>query len=203
VPVGPSQERLLTMSRYFSINRPRWYNCSIMTAKGLERQASTALAPDKGTCGRYCRVLVECASWHPASRDVELNITAEDFRQSLTATDPPAGLTHALAGVCGTRKAIGRGRTNPLRGTKAPRAVGCTLICIARGDLGNAVSRNTNPRESGITRRNDPSKDFRSETPRMDGRVHCRRKIGGFERCSSLNDLDEGWLLHRGRITFT
>ena len=97
--VGPSQERLLTMSRYFSINRPRWYNCSIMTAKGLERQASTALAPDKGTCGRYCRVLVECASWHPASRDVELDITAGDFRQSLTATDPPAGLTHALAGV--------------------------------------------------------------------------------------------------------
>jgi len=27
------------------------------------------------------------------------HMTTDDFRQSLTATDPPAGLTHALAGL--------------------------------------------------------------------------------------------------------
>jgi hypothetical protein len=27
-------------------------------------------------------------------------MTLDDFRQSLTASEPPAGLTHALAGLC-------------------------------------------------------------------------------------------------------
>jgi hypothetical protein len=32
-------------------------------------------------------------------RHVELKMTFEDFRQSLTATEPPAGFTHALSGL--------------------------------------------------------------------------------------------------------
>jgi hypothetical protein len=35
----------------------------------------------------------------PASRDVEVKMTLDDFRQSLTAANPPAGLTLALAGL--------------------------------------------------------------------------------------------------------
>jgi hypothetical protein len=35
----------------------------------------------------------------PACRDVGLNMTLDEFRESLTATEPPAGLTHALAGL--------------------------------------------------------------------------------------------------------
>ena len=31
--------------------------------------------------------------------DFERKVTLDDFHQSLTATDPPAGLTHALAGL--------------------------------------------------------------------------------------------------------
>jgi hypothetical protein len=34
-----------------------------------------------------------------ATCGVELKMTLDDFRQSLTATAPPAGLTHALAGL--------------------------------------------------------------------------------------------------------
>jgi hypothetical protein len=35
----------------------------------------------------------------PAFHDVELSMNLNDFRQSLTATEPPAGFTHALAGL--------------------------------------------------------------------------------------------------------
>jgi hypothetical protein len=43
-------------------------------------------------------------------------MTLDEFRQSLTATEPPAGLSHALTLDCGgTPKAIGNGRTNPLK----------------------------------------------------------------------------------------
>jgi hypothetical protein len=35
----------------------------------------------------------------PASRDVELKMTLDDFRKSLTATEPPAGFSHALSGL--------------------------------------------------------------------------------------------------------
>ena len=34
-----------------------------------------------------------------ATCDVELKMTLDEFRQSLTATEPPAGLTHALVGL--------------------------------------------------------------------------------------------------------
>lgn len=35
----------------------------------------------------------------PACRDVGLNMTLDEFRESLTATEPPPRLTHALAGL--------------------------------------------------------------------------------------------------------
>ena len=35
----------------------------------------------------------------PAFRDTELTMTLHDFRQSLTATEPPAGFSHALSGL--------------------------------------------------------------------------------------------------------
>jgi len=75
----------------------------------------------------------QVGSWHRATSLTEYIImTPNDFRQSLTATEPPAGLTHALAGLCGMRRAIGRGRTNPPRGTKALGDRGFTHTCTAR-----------------------------------------------------------------------
>jgi hypothetical protein len=59
-------------------------------------------------------------------------MTLNDFRQSLTATEQPAGLTHALAGLGGMARVIGRGRTNPLSRTKASRVRGYTPTCIGR-----------------------------------------------------------------------
>jgi hypothetical protein len=35
----------------------------------------------------------------PAFHDLEVKMTLDDFRQSLTATEPPTGLTHALEGL--------------------------------------------------------------------------------------------------------
>ena len=54
-------------------------------------------------------------------------MTLDEFRQSLTATEPPAGLTRALAGLWWDARAIGRERTNPPSRTKAPRIVGSRL----------------------------------------------------------------------------
>src|ERR1700722_11237340 len=61
-------------------------------------------------------------------------MTLNDFRQSLTATGPPAGLSHALAGLWWDAK--GTRRTNPLSGTKVPRAIGFTPTCTARKAIG-------------------------------------------------------------------
>jgi len=44
------------------------------------------------------------------------NTTLNDFRQSLTTTEPPAGLTYALAGSWWDAKGDWTGRTNRLRG---------------------------------------------------------------------------------------
>ena len=64
----------------------------------------------------------------------------EEFRHSLTATDPPAGLTLALAGLWWDAKAIGSGRTNPPSGTKVPRDRGCIPnLHRKEGDQGNAT----------------------------------------------------------------
>jgi hypothetical protein len=38
-------------------------------------------------------------SKHPATGVTEYTMTVDDFRKSLTATEPPAGLTFALAGL--------------------------------------------------------------------------------------------------------
>jgi hypothetical protein len=67
-------------------------------------------------------------------------MTTDDSRQSLTATEPPAGLS-----LAGSPRAIGRGPTSRLSRTKAPRVVGCTLTCTAKEAMrgmrrtGNAV----------------------------------------------------------------
>ena len=59
-------------------------------------------------------------------------MTFDEFRQSLNATEPPAGLTHALGGLGGMPRAIGRGRTNPRSKTKASRDRGYTPTCTGR-----------------------------------------------------------------------
>lgn len=59
-------------------------------------------------------------------------MTAEDFRESLTATEPPAGLTLALAGLWWDAKAIGRRRTSPPSRTKAMIARGFTPTSTAK-----------------------------------------------------------------------
>ena len=59
-------------------------------------------------------------------------MTPDDFRQSLTADKPPAGLSLAVAGLWWNAKAIGRGRTNRRGRTKAKMARGCMPTCIAR-----------------------------------------------------------------------
>jgi hypothetical protein len=59
-------------------------------------------------------------------------MTVEDFRQSLTAPQPPAGLTPALAGLWWDARAIGHEHTNPPSRTKARRVRGYTPTCIAR-----------------------------------------------------------------------
>ena len=51
-------------------------------------------------------------------------MTSDEFRQSLTATEPPPGLTLALAGLWWMRRAIGRERTNLPSRTKAWRVRG-------------------------------------------------------------------------------
>jgi hypothetical protein len=59
-------------------------------------------------------------------------MTLDDFRQSLTASEPPAGLTLALAALWWDAKAIGREHTNPLSKTKARMARGFTPTFTAR-----------------------------------------------------------------------
>ena len=58
-------------------------------------------------------------------------MTLDDFRQSLGASEPPAGLTLALPGLWWV-EAIGRERTNPPSRTKGWRVRGFMPNCIAR-----------------------------------------------------------------------
>jgi hypothetical protein len=58
-------------------------------------------------------------------------MTLDDFRQSLSATEPPAGVTLALEGG-GTRRAIGRERTNRHNKMKDTMARGCMPTYIAK-----------------------------------------------------------------------
>jgi hypothetical protein len=60
-------------------------------------------------------------------------MTLDEFRQSLTATEPPAGLTHALAGLWWDAKGDWKKahESAPSR-TKAYRVLGSTPTCIAR-----------------------------------------------------------------------
>ena len=60
------------------------------------------------------------------------NMTLDEFRQSLTAPEPPAGLTLPSLAYGGMPRAIGREPTNLLSRTKAWRVRGFTLTCIAR-----------------------------------------------------------------------
>jgi hypothetical protein len=51
-------------------------------------------------------------------------MTIDEFRESLTATEPPPGISHALAGLWRDGKgdwAIGRGRTNLMLPTECAR----------------------------------------------------------------------------------
>lgn len=59
-------------------------------------------------------------------------MTLDDFRKSLSATEPPAGLSHAAVGLWWDARAIGSGRTNPHNRMKAKRDLGCTPTFIAR-----------------------------------------------------------------------
>jgi hypothetical protein len=70
------------------------------------------------------------ATFHFRSRELKMNL--DEFRNSLTATAPPAGLSLALAGLWWDAKGIGRGRTSPRSRTKAWRVRGYTPTCIVR-----------------------------------------------------------------------
>jgi hypothetical protein len=63
----------------------------------------------------------------PAFHDVELNMNLNEFRQSLTATKPPPGLTPALAVLWWDAKGIGSGPTDRLNRTKSPGVRGACL----------------------------------------------------------------------------
>jgi hypothetical protein len=66
-------------------------------------------------------------------------MTLDEFRQSLTATDPPAELSHALAGLWLPRRAIGREHTRPPSRMRVSRDRGFTpTLHRKEGDQGNA-----------------------------------------------------------------
>ena len=58
-------------------------------------------------------------------------MTLDEFRKFLTATEPPAGLAHALAGLWWNGKGDWK-HTNPRSRTKAGTARGYTPTCTAR-----------------------------------------------------------------------
>jgi hypothetical protein len=62
-------------------------------------------------------------------------MTLDDFRKSLTATEAPAGLTHALAGLWWDAKGDWTRRTNPPNRMKARMARGFTRTSIARKEI--------------------------------------------------------------------
>ena len=59
-------------------------------------------------------------------------MTLDDFRQSLTATEPPAGLTHALAGLWWDAKGDWTRAHESAQQDEGGMVRGFTLTCIAR-----------------------------------------------------------------------
>jgi hypothetical protein len=68
-------------------------------------------------------------------------MTLDDFRQSLTAAQPPAGLTLALAGLWWDAKGDSTRAHESARTDEGPGDRGCMRITTAKeGDQGNAAS---------------------------------------------------------------
>jgi hypothetical protein len=59
-------------------------------------------------------------------------MTLDDFRQSLTETEPPAGLTLALAGLWWDAKGDWALAHESAQQDEGPRVVGCTPTSIAK-----------------------------------------------------------------------
>ena len=69
------------------------------------------------------------------------NMTLDDFRSSLTAADPPAELTLALAGLWWDAKGIGIGLMNRLSRTKVLRDRGFTPTFAKTQRAFNGIGR--------------------------------------------------------------
>ena len=82
-------------------------------------------------------------------------MTLDDFRSSLTAADPPAELTLALAGLWWDAKGIGIGLMNRLSRTKGRMVHGFMLTYIARKAI-RAMQR------TGMVGRENPFAENRS-----------------------------------------
>jgi hypothetical protein len=67
-------------------------------------------------------------------------MTSDDFRQSLTATEPPPGLTHALAGLWWDEDYADTGEYILLSGGSVPSSWICVFIQVRSTALMSGVS---------------------------------------------------------------